>query len=223
LHANVYDRTPFDGCSCGITDLGHDRPSSRNSRERTAAFFSPSVACSSMSLAERTRDAAIDNPFLVDALRAGVTNYSAAARYLDVDGDPNAVATALRRFADDLPERDPTAHDVRVTMERGVGHLPDSNAEDAPASEVLLAAGGTAFGATDDRKTAVLATGDVDLAGVRAALDALAVRDVTVNALAHADDVLVVVLPRLDAANGLRAIEGAFDAVPSAPSTTGRR
>jgi len=36
----------------------------------------------SKSLAARTRDAVRDEPFLFDALRAGVLNYSAAARYL---------------------------------------------------------------------------------------------------------------------------------------------
>ncbi|WP_227130746.1 DUF7523 family protein [Halorubellus salinus] len=174
-----------------------------------------------MSLAERTRDAAREHPFLVDALRAGVANYSAAARFLDVDGDPDAVATALRRFADDLPDREPTARDVRVTMERGVGRLPDPASVDA--REVLLAVSGTGFGAADDGKTAVLATGDVDLDGVRAALDALAVDDVAVDALAHADDALVVVVPRLDAANALRSVERAFDAVPAGPARTDRR
>lgn len=174
-----------------------------------------------MSLAERTRDAAREHPFLLDALRAGVANYSAAARYLDVDGDPDAVATALRRFADDLPAREPTRRDVRVTMERGVGPIPDPGSADA--REVLLAVSGTAFGAIDGGKTAVLATGDVDLDGVRVALDALAVDDVAVDALAHARDTLVVVVPRLDAANALRAVERAFDAVPSGPTTTDRR
>ncbi|WP_323676821.1 hypothetical protein [Halorubellus sp. PRR65] len=174
-----------------------------------------------MSLAERTRDAAREQPFLVDALRAGVANYSAAARFLDVDGDQDAVATALRRYAEDLPDREPTARDVRVTMERGVGRLRDP--ENANAREVLLSVSGAAFGATDDGKTAVLATGDVDLDGVRTTLDALAVDDVAVDALAHADDVVVVVVPRLDAANALRAIERAFDAVPSGPAVTDRR
>jgi hypothetical protein len=106
-------------------------------------------------------------------------------------------------------------------MERGVGRLPDPG--NADAREVLLAVAGTAFAATDDGKTAVLATGDVDLHGVRAALDALAVDDVAVDALAHADDALVVVVPRLDAANALRAVERAFDAVPSGPARTDRR
>jgi len=43
-----------------------------------------------MSVAERTRAAVREEPFLHDALRAGVVNYRAAARYLDV-GDEDAV------------------------------------------------------------------------------------------------------------------------------------
>jgi hypothetical protein len=169
-----------------------------------------------MSLAERTRDAARDHPFLVDALRAGVVNYSAGARYLDVDGDDEAVATALRRFADDLPTLDASARDVRVRMERGIGRLPDD--EDLTGREdALLAVSGTAFGADADGYTAVLATGDVDRDATRAALDALAIADVAVDALAYADDVLAVVVPSLDAANALRAVERALDAVPSDP------
>jgi hypothetical protein len=173
-----------------------------------------------MSLAERTRDAARDHPFLVDALRAGVVNYSAAARYLDVDGEVDAVATALRRFADELPDAELAARDARVTMERGVGVLESPT--DASASEVLLAVSGTAFAAVDDGDTAILATGDLDLHACRAALDALAVKDVTVTAFAHADDVLLVLVPRLDSANALRAIETALDAVPTQPAVTDR-
>ena len=61
-----------------------------------------------MSLASETRDAVRARPFLYDALRAGVVNYTAAARELDVDGEVDAVATALRRFAEELAEYDPT-------------------------------------------------------------------------------------------------------------------
>lgn len=176
-----------------------------------------------MSLAERTRDAVRDHPFLVDALRAGVVNYSAGARYLDVDGDDEAVATALRRFADDLPALDGSARDVRVRMQRGIGRLPDDVDENADENEdvaprnALLAVSGTAFGTDADGYTAVLATGDVDRDATRAALDALAVAAVTVDALAYADDVLAVVVPSLDAANALRAIEDALDAVANSP------
>jgi len=165
-----------------------------------------------MSLAERTRAAARDHPFLLEALRAGVANYSAAARALDVDGDPDAVATALRRFADDLPDRDPAPRDVRVRMRRGVGRVEGGTAEP------LLAVAGTAFDETDDGGTALLATGDVDLHAARAALDALAVADVAVDAAAVDDEALVAVVGARAAADALRAVEAAFDAVATPPT-----
>ena len=49
-----------------------------------------------MTVAERTRAAVRAEPFVYEALRAGVLNYTAAARYLDV-GDESAVSAALRR------------------------------------------------------------------------------------------------------------------------------
>ena len=49
----------------------------------------------SKSLAARTREAVRNEPFLHDALRAGVLNYTAVARYLEVDGEHDAIATAL--------------------------------------------------------------------------------------------------------------------------------
>lgn len=174
-----------------------------------------------MSLAERTRDAARDNPFLVDALRAGVVNYSAGARYLDVDGETDAVATALRRFAEELPDATAEAIDARVTMERGIG--PVLEPAEATAQEVLLSVSGRAYAAVDGGKTAILATGDLDLHACREVIAALAVKDVAVDALAYADDVLVFVVPKLDSANALRAAEDALDAVPSQPAVTDRR
>lgn len=167
-----------------------------------------------MSLAERTREAARDHPFLVDALRAGVANYSAAARFLGVDGDPDAVGTALRRFADDLPDRDPAKRDVRVRMRRGIGTVAEGESGDEP----LLAVAGSAFGESGDGGTAVLATGTVDLHAARAALDALAVADVPVEAAAFDSDALVVVVDARAGADALRAVEDALASVPASPA-----
>ena len=48
-----------------------------------------------MSLAAETRAAVRARPWLLEALRAGVVNYAAAAESLDVDGDTDSIATAL--------------------------------------------------------------------------------------------------------------------------------
>ncbi|MFW6317667.1 MAG: DUF7523 family protein, partial [Halorubrum sp.] len=92
-----------------------------------------------MSLAAETRRAVAEHPFLLAALRAGVVNFTAAARFLEVDGETDAVATALRRYADDLPAYETASREARVTMQSGIG--PVESLEDA-----LLAVGGTALG-----------------------------------------------------------------------------
>lgn len=74
-----------------------------------------------MSLAAEAREAVREHPFLLSALRAGVVNHRAAAEFLELDGDPDAVATALRRFAETLPEYETESRDARVTMHSGVG------------------------------------------------------------------------------------------------------
>ena len=61
-----------------------------------------------MSLASDTRDAVRRRSFLHAALAAGVVNYTAAARYLDV-GEEEAVVAALRRYAEELTAEQPAA------------------------------------------------------------------------------------------------------------------
>lgn len=74
-----------------------------------------------MSLAAETRAAARAHPWLVIALRADIINYRAAASFLDIDGDIDSVARALRRFADTLDEFTTVeASDVTVRMHHGV-------------------------------------------------------------------------------------------------------
>ncbi|MFB6295544.1 MAG: hypothetical protein ABEH66_01725 [Halobacteriales archaeon] len=153
-----------------------------------------------MSLAAETRDAVRARPFLHDALRAGVLNYAAAARALDVDGDPEAIAAALRRFEDELDEStrdDPGARPV-VRMERGL---------QAVAGEGLLGVDGSGYAPGDGAFTGVLATGDVDARSLETALGVLRVRDVPVEAAGVAGDALVVVVERGDGPDALRAIE----------------
>ena len=158
-----------------------------------------------MTLAERTRDAARERPFLIAALRAGVCNYAAAARTLDIDGDEDAVATALRRFADDLPEYETAARDARLRVERGVGTGGD---------DPLLSVGGVCLAPDAGEKTAVIATGSVDAAALSAALDHLTVAAVSVAAAGVAEGTLVVVVDGRDGATALRAVERALELVP---------
>ncbi|WP_090385371.1 DUF7523 family protein [Natronobacterium texcoconense] len=162
-----------------------------------------------MSLAARTRRAVEEHPFLVTALRAGVVNYTAAARFLDLEGDTDAVATALRRYAEELPAYETSARDVRVRMESGVGPADGGD-------EPLLSVGGAAFGfGGDGDRTAILATGTVDPPALAETLRVLALEDIAPTAAAVGADTLVVVVDRLDGANAVRAVEAALESVPS--------
>jgi hypothetical protein len=166
-----------------------------------------------MSLASRTRDAVRSRPFLHAALRADVLNYSAAAAMLDLDGEADAVATALRRFAADLPDLGTEARDVRVSMESGVGLIDREDPADDTTPLLTVAGAGIVPGAGS--LTAVLAVGAVDAAALRHVLGRLAVEEVPVEAAAVGVDRLVAVVPRRNGASAVRLVEDALEAVPS--------
>lgn len=167
-----------------------------------------------MSIAETTRDAVRRQPFLLDALRAGVLNYSAAAAFLDVEGDDDAVATALRRFGEELPAFETSERDARVTMQGGVG-FPEADAEsDDDDGAALLAVAGTVL--TDGGSlSAVLATGAVDTTTLVSVCSRLAAEDIETHAAAVAGESLVIVVDRRDGANAVQAMESALSTVPS--------
>ncbi|QFU83757.1 DUF7523 family protein [Natronorubrum aibiense] len=161
-----------------------------------------------MSLAAETRRAADANPFLVAALRAGVVNYTAAARFLEVDGETDAIATALRRYAEELSTYETKSRDVQVRMESGIGPI------ETGTDEALLALGDTAVGPSSGERTAILATGDVDARVLAEAIEHLSLEGLVPNSAAVGDGVLLVVVDRLEGANALRAVERALEAVP---------
>lgn len=164
-------------------------------------------AVGDMSLAAETRRAVDGHGFLLAALRAGVVNYTAAARFLEVEGETEAVATALRRYADDLREYEAVSRDARVTMQSGIGPIEDP-------TEALLVVGATALGPGVDDGTAIFAEGDVDAATLRAALEALEIEGIDVSAAGVGREVMVVVVDRLEGANAVRAVERALEGVP---------
>jgi hypothetical protein len=170
-----------------------------------------------MSLAADTREAVRARPFLLDALRAGVVNYAAAAAWLTsvagLDGDEEAIAAALRRFRDDLPAYATADHSASVSMRSGVGVVdgPSAFPEDA---DVLLRVGTVAVIDEGDN-TAFLVTGDVGARALAAVLDALVAVDVSVAAAGVAGDTLLVVVSRRDGATALRTVEAALKRVPT--------
>jgi hypothetical protein len=178
-----------------------------------------------MSLAAETRAAVRARPWLRRALRAGVVNYAAAAEFLDIEGDRDAVATALRRFAEDLPEMDTDAREVTVRMRSGVGLADDDRdpgdgdgdaATDSASADAdpIASVGGERILPGGGGLTAVVADGDVDAAALSAVVDRLAAENVVVDAAGVAGDRLAVVVPRSDGANALRLVEAALATVP---------
>jgi hypothetical protein len=163
-----------------------------------------------MSTAEATREAIRRQPFLLHALRAGVLNYTAAASFLAVEGDDDAVATALRRFAEELPAYETASRDARVTMQSGVG-LQES---DETGSDPLLRAGGTVV-TGGGSSTAVLATGAVeprDVGTVCARFDA---ERIDLQAAAVAGESLVVVVGRRDGPTAVQTLEDVMAELPA--------
>jgi len=161
-----------------------------------------------MTLAADTREAVRSHPFLHDALRAGVVNYSAAARFLDVDGETDAVVAALRRYAEDLLDYERPGSGPPVSMRSGLGAV-DAGTD---AAEALVVVGDTALAPDAGSLTAIVATGEVDASDLRVALGRLETADVAVEAAAVGGDALLVVVGRRDGPDALRAVEDALSA-----------
>lgn len=166
-------------------------------------------------LAEATRAAVRERPFVLAALRAGVLNHAAAARFLDVgdEADAEAVATALRRLADELPAYAVDDRSARTTMESGLGPVESA----AGDGDEIVRVGGTAFAPGAGSLTAVLATGDADAAALGAVLDRLRADGIDPAAAGVAGGTLAVVVDRRDGPATLRLVEDALAAVPTGP------
>ena len=173
-----------------------------------------------MSLAAETRAAVRARPWLLSALRASVVNYAAAAESLDVDGDREAIATALRRFEAELSPAGTDARDVTVRMRTGVGTVDRATGHAGDSAETdfadpLVSVGEIAIAPTGEGLTAITAEGDVDGRALTAVADRLDAENVVVDAAGVAGSRLVVVVPPSDGANALRTVEDALAAVPT--------
>lgn len=170
-----------------------------------------------MSLAAETREAVRDRPFLLAALRAGIVNYSAAAAWVTddagLDGDTDAIATALRRFREELPPYETSDRTATVTMQSGVGIESASDVDPEDADGPAFRVGDAAIVPTGNA-TAIVATGDVDVPALAAILDRLATAGIDADAAGVADGSLVIVVDRRDGPQAVRAVEGALESVP---------
>lgn len=171
-----------------------------------------------MTLAADTRNAVRRNPFVFEALRAGVLNYTAAARFLDV-GDLDPVAAALRRYAEELPNHESDSRDARVTMQSGLGAVEmDEGDETSRESDALLTIGSRALVPDAGSLTGVLATGAVDARALAHVLDRLAIEKVDVAAAGIAGDGLLVVVGRRAGPDAVRIVEEALAGVVTTPT-----
>ncbi|WP_135830420.1 DUF7523 family protein [Halorussus halobius] len=181
-----------------------------------------------MTLAEDAREAARRRPALLGALRDGVVNYTAAARSLadEVDGDAESVATALRRYAESLPDREREPRDVRVSMRSGLGETdgwPNAGGQTGPGDDggAPLAVGDTGLEPGEGTLTAVVAEGEVDGRGLAHLLDRLDAAGVDVRSAGVAGGRLVVAVDRRDGPNAVRVAEDALATVPAALGSDG--
>jgi hypothetical protein len=173
---------------------------------------------SHMSLAAEAREAVRAEPFLHRALAAGVVNYRAAADYLALDGDADAVATALRRYAEELDPPSTRDCGAPVRMQSGVG-LADS-VDDATepfavedTGDVVVAVGDR-WVVRGGEMTAVRARGDVNARALDSVLSRLDASSVVVDAAGVVDGELVVVVPRRQGGTALQVVEAALESVP---------
>jgi hypothetical protein len=158
-----------------------------------------------MTKAAATREAIEDHPFLHRALRAGVVNHAAAARFLDVEGDEEAIATAIRRYGEELAGYETSSADGRVAMESGLG----------PSEDGLLVVNGQGYASGEGDLTALLASGGLDSRALAVALERLHVAGIEPEAAGVAEDSLVIVVGRRDGPNALRLVEAVLDDVPA--------
>ncbi|QHS17424.1 DUF7523 family protein [Halopenitus persicus] len=170
-----------------------------------------------MSLAADTRAAVRAHPFLHDALRAGVLNHAAAAEWLlshavGLEGDADAIATAIRRFGTNLDDLDRSAVRASVSMRSGVAIVDRDRLADEDARPVATV--GDVAVVPEGELTAVLATGSVGPGVLGHVLGRLRIAGIGVHACAAGGETCLLVVDRLAGADAVRVLEDALTAVP---------
>lgn len=157
-----------------------------------------------MSVAERTREAVRAEPFLRDALAAGVVNYAAAAKRLEVDAGADAVATALRRYANELPDGNAVPADpgdLRVRLTRGIQRASETD-------DPILVVGGDGYCEGDGGLAGVTARGSgVDTRLLERTLARCRTEHVSVTAAAVGSDAMILLVASRESATALRLTE----------------
>ncbi|MFO7925392.1 MAG: DUF7523 family protein [Halobacteriota archaeon] len=157
-----------------------------------------------MTVAAETRAAVRNHPFLHTALRANIVNYTAAARFLDV-GEIDAVAAALRRYAEEIGELERTTRRVSVSMQSGI-----TSVDDTEATKGVISVGDLVFAASGGDLTAIVAAGEFETSALEAVLGRLRTADVESVAAAGTDGHIAVVVERRAGPDAVRLVEDAL-------------
>lgn len=156
-----------------------------------------------MTVAAETRAAVREHPFLHTALSANIVNYTAAARFLDV-GETDAVAAALRRYAEELDGFERTTRRVSVSMKSGIASVEDAE------EKGVVSVGDRTFAADGGDLTAIVAAGEMDLSDLEAVLGRLRTADIDAIGAAGTDDHIAVVVERRAGPDAVRLVEHAL-------------
>ncbi|MDR9382163.1 MAG: hypothetical protein RI560_10920 [Natronomonas sp.] len=160
-----------------------------------------------MTVAAKTRAAVREHPFLHTALRANILNYTAAARFLGV-GEIEAVAAALRRYAEELDALERTTRRVSVSMKSGVESVDEDSGEEANGG--LLSIGDRTFADDGGDLTAIVAVGKVELPDLEVVLGRLRTAEINAIAAAGTDGHVAVVVERRAGPDAVRLVEDAL-------------
>ncbi|SEH40822.1 hypothetical protein SAMN05192561_101697 [Halopenitus malekzadehii] len=184
-----------------------------------------------MSLAADTRAAVRAHPFLHDSLRAGVLNHAAAAEWLldhdpDLEGDPDAVATAIRRFGGNLEDVDHADVGASVSMRSGVdvvdraaivdgnGRRNEDGENGQDGDTHPLAIVGDVAVVPGGNRTALRVTGSVAPGVLGHATDRLRIAGIEVRVCAAGGEAVLLVVDRSAGVDALRVLEDALTTVP---------
>lgn len=155
-----------------------------------------------MSLAARTREILKLFPCIHEALRVGVINYTAAARYLPITGDNEAVASALRRYSEQLSSETNDSRDVTITMHSEFPSDSDTSLPDNPPNS------------PEDPITWLLISGEIEPWFFGYLLLSCHTNDIAVHDVYALDSLGVIGVPKPAAATALRCIERVCELTP---------
>lgn len=152
-----------------------------------------------MSLASQTRETVKNHPCIHEALRAGVINYSAAARFLPIAGDTEAIASALRRYEEQLASPTTQSRDVSISMHSSYPSEQAGFSEENPSD------------IDTETVTWLCVSGNISPAFVGSLLLGCKSHEIPIHAVSANEGTAVICVPRSTGAAALRCIENVLN------------